>query len=176
MRAKGKVPVRKTLPSPRRHVRGGWKRGNGAPCKHLCCRRGTPGCKGKQCKPSISSSDSVPRRVAQPSPHVPKGDTSTRASLPRLAQRSSASRAGREGMPVACRASLPSGSASASPDARLRNRPARSSSWYTGKKEGGKKMFSFQIIEPTVVKTSRLICMTCSMHSTLTNWWNILHS
>ena len=41
---------------------------------------------------------------------------------------------------------------------------------------GGEKKFSFQIIEPTVVKTSRLICMTCSMHSTLINWWNILHS
>lgn len=38
------------------------------------------------------------------------------------------------------------------------------------------KKFSFQIIELTVVKTSHLICMTPSMHSTLINWWNILHS
>lgn len=55
---------------------------------------------------------------------------------------------------------------------RHRNRPAKSSSWCAVKPEGTDK-FSFQIIEPTIGKTSRLIGTTCSTRSSLTDRWNI---
>lgn len=76
---------------------------------------------------------------------------------------------GREGMPLVHWASLPWNQLPAHP---LRNGAAKSSSWDAVKDEGGKNlnMFFFQLIEPTVVKTSCLICMTRSVLSTLIDW------
>lgn len=115
----------------------------------------------------------------QESPHLPKGDGEVCTDLvtsARTAQGVSRSGA-RRGRPV------PTGHRSPGTRISIAGRQAgkppgpKQQLVHRGKKKKrGKKKFSFQIIEPTVVKTSRLICTTRSMHSTLINWWNILQS
>lgn len=70
-------------------------------------------------------------------------------------------------LPITAGLGVPGGST-----AGHRNRPAKSSSWCAVKPEGTDKS-SFQIIEPTIGKTSRLIGTTCSTRSSLTDRWNI---